>query len=133
MGDIESEMATLPGIYAPPEGALILARADKGAALGCAAYKALSPLRCEMKRMFVAPAWQGLGIGRALALFLIDTARKARYHEMVLDTHPQMQAAHSLYHSLGFVPVPRYNQNPTPGIRFMGLTLHFPAQSPQDG
>ncbi|MEO1451153.1 MAG: GNAT family N-acetyltransferase [Bacteroidota bacterium] len=123
MGDIEREIKTLPGAFGPPGGVLLLALVNEETACGCAAFQRLDDMRCEMKRMFVPADWQGLGIGRALGDKLLQYAGEMGYEEMVLDTHPHMEAAHRLYDSLGFRPISRYNQNPTPGIRYMGRRL----------
>lgn len=124
LGDIEAEIKELPAPYHPPQGCLLLARHPSQRPLGCIAFKALNPLRCEMKRMFVMPDWRGQGIGRQLAEALVIEAKAAGYREIVLDSHPHMQAAQGLYASLGFQPIDRYNANPTPGIRFMGLRFY---------
>jgi ribosomal protein S18 acetylase RimI-like enzyme len=122
--DFAAELAGLPGRYAPPEGALLLARGADGAALGCVALRPMeTPGCCEMKRLFVAQAGRGLGLGRALAEAVITAARAAGYREMRLDSLPSMRAAQALYASLGFAVTPPYYATPVAGTMFMRLGL----------
>ena len=115
-----TELAGLPGAYAPPRGALLLATID-GAAVGCVAVRPIDDTQCEMKRLYVRPAGRGFGLGRALAERAIARARAAGYHQMLLDTLPTMSDAQVLYGRLGFVDVPPYRDNPIAGTRFLVL------------
>ena len=94
--DFERELAGLPGDYAPPDGALLLARVD-GAPAGCVALRRLGGTAGELKRLYVRPGHRGLGLGRALAESAITTARELGYGQLRLDTTPEMAAAHELY------------------------------------
>ncbi len=119
----ENELATLPGRYAPPSGRLLLAVRD-GAPIGCVALREIGPGPiCEMKRLYVRPAARGTGLGRVLAERIIAEARSAGYERMRLDTSDDMLAAQSLYRSLGFRLIDRYNDDPVPGTVWMELTL----------
>lgn len=125
--DFDSELHTLPGRYAPPSGALLLARDDATRVLGCVALRALQRGDCEMKRLFVRPGARGTGLGRALVVHLCDMARAAGYRRMLLDTLQSMDAAVGLYRRLGFQPVAPYVYNPLPGAMYMALELHGPS------
>lgn len=120
--NVEAELAALPGAYAPPLGALLLAEQD-GQAFGIGAMRPLPDGSAEMKRMYVRPAARGLGGGRALAAALIAAAYAGGYRCMRLDTQRDFTAAVALYRSLGFIETARYNDNPLPGALFMALDL----------
>lgn len=122
--DFDGELAGLPGRYAEPRGVLLLARGASARAIGCAALRPLQwPQRCEMKRLYVAPAGRGSGLGRSLAEVIISTAAACGYREIVLDTLPSMTAAQQLYLSLGFTPVEPYYSSAPMGTVFLGRCL----------
>lgn len=116
------ELAELPGNYEPPAGCILLAAIDDGYA-GCVALRPLQNKICEMKRLFVIPAYRGRGIGKALAKAVIAEARKQGYQKMRLDTIESMQAARGLYFSLGFKTIEAYCHNPLDNPSFMELEL----------
>lgn len=120
--DFEAELAGLPGKYAPPRGRLLLAR-DGDDAAGCVAMRPVDGGTCEMKRLYVRPAWRGARLGRRLAERVCSEAREAGYARICLDTLPSMEAALALYRALGFRPVAPYVHNPVPGAIFLGLDL----------
>jgi putative acetyltransferase len=107
----EEELASLPGKYVEPDGALLLAIAD-GRSAGCVALRRVDDESCEMKRMFVYPEYHGLGIGRALAEAVIDRGRALGFRTMVLDTSLRQAEAQGLYRRLGFRTVSPYYELP---------------------
>jgi len=121
--DFASELAGLPGKYAEPKGALLLARDEAGAPLGCIALRALDERACEMKRLFLVPEARGMGLGRALAEAIIVAARDRGYRELRLDTLPSMTSAIALYEGLGFARIAPYYAPTPPGTVFMALAL----------
>lgn len=127
--NFSQELAELPGKFAPPHGCLLLVLVD-GQPAGCVALRPSSDGICEMKRMYVRPAYRQGGLGRALAEQIILAAQRRGYRRMRLDTiSPLMDKALALYRSLGFVNVPPYCENPYPGAQFLELSLDTPASS----
>jgi ribosomal protein S18 acetylase RimI-like enzyme len=118
--DFETELAGLPGKYAPPAGELVLAFAPNGKPIGCVAVRPLAGTVCEMKRLYVRPAARGLGIGRALVAAIIEAAQALGYTEMKLDTLPSMPEAFGLYARFGFTRIAAYYHNPVPGTVYLG-------------
>ena len=112
--NFDQELEALPGDYAPPGGALLLAR-DAGAAAGCVALRRIDAGSGEMKRMFVREAYRGSGLGRQLAVAIIEEARKRKYARVLLDTLPRLAPAIALYRDLGFRETGPYLASPTPG------------------
>src|SRR5213075_1885830 len=120
--NVDDELGTLPGKYARPGGVVLIAREGAQAA-GAIAYRMVEPGTCEMKRLYVRPAFRGRGLGRQLAEGIIEEARHIGYRAMRLDTLSSMVEARALYQSLGFLAIPRYNDNPGPGVIHLELEL----------
>lgn len=122
----EEELQDLPGDYAEPRGALLMAWVD-GAVAGCCALRPLDtvdyPNASEMKRLYVRPAFRRLGLGRQLAENILDKARTAGYDCVLLDTLSSMESARSLYQDLNFVDIPAYYFNPIEGARYLRVKL----------
>ena len=118
----DTELATLPGDYAEPRGAVLLALVD-GAPAGCCALRPLDaadyPNASEMKRLYVRKAYRGFGLGRQLAEATLDAARQRGYASVLLDTLDDMESARALYTDLGFAEIPPYYHNPIPGAHYL--------------
>jgi putative acetyltransferase len=120
------ELAALPGDYAPPHGALLMA--ERGDAhVGCVALRPLcdepSGKIGEVKRLYVVPDARGTRTGRALMHALIERAQVIGYDELKLDTLATMSSARALYAALGFRPCAPYYPNPLPGVGYLSLAL----------
>ena len=120
--DYDEELRHLEGKYGPPRGALILAR-ENGETAGCIALKEMDETRCELKRLYVRPAFRGCGLGGILTDMIIERARAAGYKEMLLDTLPFLQSAQRIYRAAGFREIERYNDSPMDGATYMKLEL----------
>ena len=143
--NFDDELAGLPGDYAEPRGALLLALVDAGAhdapgtpalmlsdgrvahVAGCCALRPLDtadyPNAAEMKRLYVRPGFRGLGLGRRLAESILDAARAGGYACVLLDTLDDMESARALYEDLGFAEVPPYYHNPIAGSHYLKVEL----------
>lgn len=117
----DDELAQLETFYET-----ILVARWGGELAGCVALRKLDDDVCEMKRLYVRPAYRQYGAGRALAERIIDIARRRGYRAMRLDTLPSMGSAMRLYESLGFVDIAPYRFNPIEGTRFLELSLVTP-------
>ncbi|MBM3362336.1 MAG: GNAT family N-acetyltransferase [Betaproteobacteria bacterium] len=124
--DFQTELAELPGEYAPPRGALCLAYIH-GRLAACCALRRLDtvdyPNAAELKRLYVRKPFRRFGLGRQLAERMLDAARAAGYHCVLLDTLDDMEAARQLYAELGFREIAPYYHNPLPGSHYLKVDL----------
>jgi putative acetyltransferase len=144
--NFDEELVNLPGEYAEPRGALLLALVDASEiaipiatppirrahgrlahVAGCCALRPLDtadyPNAAEMKRLYVRAGFRGVGLGRQLAEAALDAARGAGYARVLLDTLDDMESARALYEDLGFVEVPPYYHNPIAGSHYLKVEL----------
>ena len=121
-----AELAELPGDYATPEGALVLALVD-GQIAGCCALRGLDsmdyPNAAGMKRLYLRKSFRRAGLGRQLAEAVLEAARMAGYHCVLLDTLDDMESARARYVELGFAEIPPYYHNPIAGAHYLKLDL----------
>jgi ribosomal protein S18 acetylase RimI-like enzyme len=109
----ERELAELPRRYSP-----VFVAVERGELAGCAALREIGDGVSEMKRLYVRPAFQGLGLGRLLVQQVATEARATGYRFLRLDTLPVMNNAIRLYRTLGFREIPPYGDNPAEAICF---------------
>lgn len=135
---IDDELMTLPGVYNPPAGRLLLAMQD-GQPAGCIGLKGHDATTCELKRLYVRPTFRGLHIGWQLVNRLVNEARQSGYQRIVLDSHVSMIKAHAIYQAVGFRRVSIPNDFPEtlkPVVVFMECDLSTPCRlypSPKGG
>ena len=122
--NFDAELEQIPQMYGAPQGALLLVE-QNGQYIGVGGIRKIEGENtCEIKRMFVQPAYQNLGIGKALMQALIDVATELKYNTIKLDTlGPKMPAAVKLYRSFGFVETAPYNFNPHEGILYFEKSI----------
>jgi DNA-binding MarR family transcriptional regulator/GNAT superfamily N-acetyltransferase len=94
-----------------PRGLLLVARL-RTEPVGCGALKLHGSDPVEIKRMWVATQARGLGLGRRLLLDLEQHARERGATVARLETNRSLTEAISLYRSVGYVEVPRFNDEP---------------------
>lgn len=124
--NFHTELTQLPGPYAPPQGCLLLATVD-GEPAGCCALRPLDDVdyanACEMKRLYVRPAFRGMGLGRRLMESMLEQARAAGFACGLLETLDDMEAARALYAELGFEDIAPYYFKPIATAHYLKVTL----------
>ena len=120
--NFDEELMSLPGKYAPPYGALLIAKSS-GKACGCVALRKIDAQVCEMKRLYVKPEFRKHGLGKVLVERIISEAKQRGYKLIRLDTLATMQSAIKLYKIFGFQEIPPYTFNPIPGAVYLELRL----------
>lgn len=120
---LDEEYQKLAIMYGPPEGSIILCKTDNEQYAGMVAVRNKGNGVCEMKRLYVLPSYNGLGIGKELCLRIITTAQQLGYKKMVLDTLQRLQPAYQLYIRLGFTETDAYYANPLPGVVYFEKDL----------
>lgn len=123
---LSEELAGLPGKYAEPKGAILVAQRSS-CLVGMVALRDLGDGACEMKRLYVATSARGLGIGRALVDLIVREGAEKGYRVMRLDTLRSMESALGLYRAAGFQERDPYIYNPLPGAVYMEKTLRTKA------
>ena len=108
---LATELEALSTSYGPPNGVTLLAVRD-GQVCGGGAWRRLSDVSCEMKRLFVPDRFSGHGTGRRLCNALVGSARDQGFQVMKLDTGNLLKEAIALYQSIGFMACPPYHAYP---------------------
>lgn len=119
----DQELEHLEWKYGMPEGRLYLVYYD-GKLAGCIGLRKLDEARCELKRLYVRPAFRGKKIGEKLMDMILKDARSIGYSAMLLDTLPFLKSALKLYQGLGFYEIPSYNDSPLDTTIYMKLDLN---------
>jgi len=120
---IWKDIGRLPGRYAAPVGAVVLASVGSELA-GCGAYVATSHSGiAEIKRVYVRDRFRRLGLARALTRALVTRARQAGYATAAICTWPHNTQALALYRQLGFVPISSFREPSKAHLVFLGLPL----------
>ena len=125
LGQMDEQIAELPGAYGPPRGDVILAFAGK-ALVACGALRGVEGKIGEIKRIYVRADHRGPGFGPRLTRALLGRARALEYEQVRVDTLPTMIAAIQFYQDMGFVPIPAYWPHPVAGALFFEYSLKKP-------
>jgi putative acetyltransferase len=120
--NFENEISDLPAQYSEPTGCIILCYEDDNP-IGCVGLRKYEENICEMKRLYLKNEARGKGVGRELAIRIIEKAKQLGYKKMQLDTIETMKEAIALYKSIGFKEISPYRYNPVQGVIYMELEL----------
>jgi len=106
--DPGSSLHVEDGDFVPPRGVFLVASID-GETVAGGSVKLSAPKIGWLKRMWVADAARGLGIGRRLLQALEREARALGATKIRLDTNKALQEAIAMYRSAGYREVPAFN------------------------
>lgn len=120
--DYAAELADLTKKYGLPHGRLYIAWCDDRP-VGCIGLRRLDNETCELKRLYVRPAYRGQGIAGQMMQRILSDARAIGYTAMQLDTEPFLRSALKMYRGLGFYDIPRYTDSPLDTTIFLRLEL----------
>jgi len=95
----------------PPRGVFVVAYMD-GAPVACGCVKPITPAVGYLKRMWVARATRGLGLGRRMLGALEAEARTLGFTTLRLETNRTLVEAIRLYRSSGYSEVSPFNDEP---------------------
>jgi len=118
----DDELDHLDRMYGPPAGELWVTWSGPRP-VACVGLRRYSRSDAEMKRLYVRVGHRGRGVGRRLVRALLTRARSLGYRAVRLDTLPSMREAQALYRSLGFRPIPAYQNSPVPGTVYLRRTV----------
>lgn len=118
----DAELQQLETMYGAPDGTLLLAMHGE-TYIGCVALRKKGDGVCEMKRLYVLADYKGKGIGKKLAIAIIEKARQMGYKKMILDTLERLGPALQLYTSLQFEKTDAYYANPLQGVVYLQKQL----------
>lgn len=118
----DNELTILPTMYGPPKGELWLVR-DGATWVGCTALRQLDEATCELKRMYLQPAYRGRGLADQLMQTALETARNLGYQSMKLDSLRRLEPALRLYQRYGFQEIAPYNFNPEEDVVYFEKQL----------
>lgn len=109
--------------YARPDGRLYIAKVEDEA-VGCIGLRKIDDENCEMKRLYVKPAFRGHKIANKLVELIINDAKEIGYKSILLDTLPFLEGAIRLYKKLGFFEIDSYNNSPMDNLVYLRLDLN---------
>ena len=95
--------------FVGPVGRFLVGLTDDGTPVACGGLREAEGC-AELKKVYVAPAARGTGLGRALVRALADHARAQGLARLVLQTGLEQPEAVRLYESEGWTPIPVYGQ-----------------------
>jgi putative acetyltransferase len=99
----DEQMFALPGSYRDEGGEFFVALDEEGALFGTAGVIPVEPGVFELRKMYLAPASRGQGVGKKLLAACLEFCRAKNAKSVVLDTLTEMKQAVGFYERNGFV------------------------------
>lgn len=95
--------------FLPPNDRLLSAFIDnKDCEIGC--LKSINNEIGQIKLIYVDHNFRKIGAGRAILQRLLTVPKETGYQKVRLDSPKFIDAAHSLYRSVGFIDIPVYDE-----------------------
>ena len=110
--NFENDLKEISKQYNKPEGGIVLIKHNLEF-IGCAGIRKFKDNIAELKRMYIKPDYQGLGLGKQLLKIAILLAKELNYSKIYLDTLSSMKSAVKIYKAAGFKKIKPYRFNPS--------------------
>jgi putative acetyltransferase len=101
---IDADLADIEGSYFRAGGLFDVLVDSRHKVIGTVGLFPLGPGRCELRKMYLAAAFRGQGLGRRLLEHAIAQARELGFMRIELETAYVLTTAMKLYESFGFQP-----------------------------
>ena len=107
VADIEKLPSTGGGDFDPPDGTFLVSVED-GRTVGGGGFRRLSPEVCELKRLWVDPAYRRRGVASSILVALESAALRQGYELVRLETAPVQIEALSFYRARRYHEIQAY-------------------------
>lgn len=97
----DADLTDIPRAYSE-RGGRFWVLVDDGLVVGTVAAVPTGRVACEIKRLYLLPAYRGRGLGRALMEQTLDWATASGYRHIVAWSDVRLTTAHGVYERMGF-------------------------------
>lgn len=98
----DADLKDIEAAYQARGGSFDVLEDETGLVIGCVGVYPTGTSTCELRKMYLAPAFRGRGLGRRLLDHALDRARERGFSQVTLETASVLREAIALYVAYGF-------------------------------